>query len=62
MVAKTVVDMLSETNPQTAADKVIGELKLKNCNCGVIVVSRDGDYGVAYNTPYMGWAVMPQIT
>jgi len=61
MVSKTVVDMLSETNPQTAADKVINKLKLKNCNCGVIVVSRDGNYGVAYNTPYMGWTVMPKL-
>jgi beta-aspartyl-peptidase (threonine type) len=58
-LAKTVADFIDRgENAQGAAEKSIRILKKRFSGYGgVILVTRDGDYGIAYNTPRMARAV-----
>lgn len=58
-MAKRVADFIDEgESPQDAAEKSVDILKKRFSGYGgVIVVTREGDYGMAYNTPRMARCV-----
>ncbi len=58
-MAKTVADLIERgDSAQTSAEKAVDLLKERFSGYGgVIAVTRDGDYGIAYNTPRMARAV-----
>ncbi len=60
--ARTVVDFIEKGEcAQNAAEKAITILKERFSGYGgVIVVTKNGDYGIAYNTPRMARAVYSQ--
>jgi len=63
VMAKTVIDMLDQNggNPTEAAKRGIDLLKRKvDGYGGVIVMNRNGEVGIAYNTPRMARAYMTE--
>ncbi len=61
-LAKTVADFIEQgESAQKAAEKAVVILKERfSGHGGVIAITREGDYGIAYNTPRMARAVFSQ--
>lgn len=57
-LARTVIDRLEDLSAQEAADEVISEATNRGCHCGVIVIDRSVDVGIAFNTKGMAYASM----
>ena len=55
-LARAVVDRLEPLSAQQAADELILEAKNGGCHCGVIVIDRSVDLGIAFNTKGMAYA------
>ena len=56
VMAKTAADMLRSAPPQQTADACVDLLKRRTGGTGgLILLSRDGEPGAAFNTPNMAW-------
>lgn len=64
VISKTVCDLLrSGMAAQEAADAGIGLLARRtDGHGGLIVVDRQGDVGVAHNTPHLAYAYVASVT
>ncbi len=58
-LAKTLADLIETgLSPQNAAQEAISRLEKRYSGYGgVIIINEKGEYGIAYNTPRMAWAV-----
>ncbi len=55
-LARAVVEKLEQLPAQEAADEAISEATSRGCQCGVIVVDRSENVGIAFNTKGMAYA------
>jgi beta-aspartyl-peptidase (threonine type) len=55
-LARAVVDRLETLSARQAADELISEATNRGCHCGVVVIDRSVDLGIAFNTRGMAYA------
>ncbi len=60
MVAKIAVDLLQNHTAQESASIVVAEMKRKKCELGLIIVDKNGNYGISYNTEFMDTAIVKE--
>jgi beta-aspartyl-peptidase (threonine type) len=55
-LARAIVDRLGSLSAQQAADELISEATNCDCHCGVVVIDKSIDLGIAFNTRGMAYA------
>ncbi len=57
MVAKEAVELLKKQSAPEAAKTIVKRMKRKGCEVGIILIDKEGNPGIAYNTEMMDYTV-----